>query len=682
MIMLRRPLTTLALLSVSCALVLAQAAGKPPATPPAQDPQQPVFRTRVDSISVDASVTDKNGQPVIDLKAEDFEIREAGKLQTVETFRLIQIPENEPVGVEAAQPILSESQMARETANPENRLFIIFLDDYHTRKGNSLHVRQQLASFVSTLGPHDLVALMYPLSPASTAIFSREHEGTAQGIMHFIGRKMEYDPQNAYERQFVNQPPEVQEQIRNDLVIGTMKSTCSMLSTLREGRKTVVYVSEGLSGNVPMGAHTTGTGFPSRPTTLTPAQQQAIANQQLSQEFFNTTDLLSRMRDVFSICSRSNTSIVALDPRGLATGEFGAADQVSQDQDRRALQDTTDTLRILADETNGRAIIGTNDPLPALKKMVHELSAYYLLGYTSTLAPRDGKFHEIQVKVNRKDVEVRAKKGYWAYTEDEVKKAAAGPKPGPPEEIAEALGELAGVVEPTSHHRVGLWIGAVRGDTERPQITVVWEAAAGSPDTPADRVERVSLTVTAAGGEVLFQGPVARDQAVYTPTGRVTFAAPAGPMRIKMAVENVRGQRLDNEDITEVVPDLTTAAATITAPQVFRARTALDITRLRTSTTALPTVTRQFSRTERLFLRFEAYGPAGTLPEVSMRWLNKMGDPLGTPPPVALANKPNPNQFETDISLAPFPSGDYLLEITATTGNDKTVKIIGFRITG
>jgi hypothetical protein len=97
----------------------------------------------------------------------------------------------------------------------------------------------------------------------------------------------------------------------------------------------------------------------------------------------------------------------------------------------------------------------------------------------------------------------------------------------------------------------------------------------------------------------------------------------------------------------------------------------------------MPTVTRQFSRTERLFLRFEAYGPAGTLPQVTMRWLNKMGDPLTAPPPVATANKPNPNQFESDLSLAGLPlGGDYLLEITATTGADKTVKIVGFRITG
>src|SRR5580765_8523566 len=237
--MIRRPLTILALLAMSCAFVLAQGTAKPPTPPPPQDPQQPTFRTRVDSVSVDASVTDKNGQPVNDLKAEEFEIREAGKLQAIETFRLIQIPENEPTGGEPAQPILSESQMARETANPENRLFVIFLDDYHTRVGNSLHVRQQLAQFVHNLSPHDLVALMYPLSPASSATFSRDHDGTANGIMHFVGRKYDYKALNPYEMQYQNQPPEVLEQMRNDLVIGTMKSTCAMLSTLREGRKTI-----------------------------------------------------------------------------------------------------------------------------------------------------------------------------------------------------------------------------------------------------------------------------------------------------------------------------------------------------------------------------------------------------------------------------------------------------------
>ena len=51
-----------------------------------------------------------------------------------------------------------------------------------------------------------------------------------------------------------------------------------------------------------------------------------------------------------------------------------------------------------------------------MKQIVADSSAYYLLGYNSTQAPQDGKFHEIKVRVKRSGTEVRARKGYWALT--------------------------------------------------------------------------------------------------------------------------------------------------------------------------------------------------------------------------------------------------------------------------
>jgi len=680
--MIRRPSMILCALVAVGAGLAAQGRGSAPPPPP-QD-QQPTFRARVDSVSVDAAVTDKNGQPVTDLKAEDFEIREAGKVQQIETFRLIQIPENEPIGPEAAPAILSSSDMAREAANPANRLFIIFLDDYHTRLGNSLNVRQQLAAFVSRLSSRDLVAIMYPLSSVMGATFTRDHDGTAAALMQFKGRKYDYHPLNQYEESISNQPPEVQEQIRNELVIGTLKSTCALTATLREGRKTVLFISEGLAATLPPGAYVTNNRFPTTPTPVptTPQQQaaqQQAAQRQTSQEFFRATDLLTRQRDVYQICTRGNTSVYSLDPRGLATGEFGAADVVNQDADRRVLLEATDSLRILADETNGKAIIGTNNPLPDLKKMIHELSSYYLMSYTSNVAPRDGKFHEIQVKVNRKDVEVKARKGYWAYSEEEVRRASAPVRSGPPAEVSEALDDLAVIVEPTSRHTVGLWLGAVRGEDERARVTLVWETSAGIPDLIAVRPEQVVLTITSANGEVLFKGPVPRDQSSYMPAGQVTFPAPPGPMRIKMSVENARGQRLDNEDVTETVPDMSGTGMTIANPQVFRARTAFEVGTLRKSTTAVPIVTRMFSRTERLLMRFEVYGPGAAPPQVEMRLLNKMGEAIRTLPPVTT---PRANVFEAEVQLSSYPPGDYLIEIAATVGSEKTVRLMGIRVTG
>src|SRR5690348_4444864 len=56
----------------------------------AADPQA-TFRARIDSVMVDAAVTDKQGNPVTGLTAEDFEIKENNKVQTVETFKYIAI---------------------------------------------------------------------------------------------------------------------------------------------------------------------------------------------------------------------------------------------------------------------------------------------------------------------------------------------------------------------------------------------------------------------------------------------------------------------------------------------------------------------------------------------------------------------------------------------------------------
>ena len=72
---------------------------------------------------------------------------------------------------------------------------------------------------------------------------------------------------------------------------------------------------------------------------------------------------------------------------------------------------------MLADNTDGRAIVNRNDLAVGMKQIIRDASGYYLLGYNSTQAPTDGKFHEIEVNVKRRGVDVRARKGYWAYTD-------------------------------------------------------------------------------------------------------------------------------------------------------------------------------------------------------------------------------------------------------------------------
>ena len=666
----------IALLSVPL-LALAVGAQTPPPQTPTPQAQQPTFRTRIDSVSVDVVVTDKDGKAVKDLTQDDFEVRESNKPQTIDTFKLITLSDAANLDPTTIREIHSLEDQARETARPDVRLFAIFLDDYHVRRGNSLRIREQLARFTDQLGPRDLVAIMYPLTPISAITFTQSPASTAQALMNFEGRKYDYTPKNAYEERLSYQPPAVIERYRNDQTISALRSLCTYLGTLRDGRKTVLFVSEGMSGTLPSGVSTRGT-VP-RPGINSNAPSPLSSQMEDSVAAFNNIDLLNEMQDVFAAAARGNTSVYTLDPRGLATSEFDMADTVASENDRRTLNESIDSLRILADQTDGRPIVGTNNPSIGLKQMVQDSSSYYLLGYSSTHSAPDGKFHEISVRVKKRGLDVRARKGYWAYSAEDVARAtgkAAAAASGPPPEIEEALSTIA---DRPPGRAVQLWLGAERGSTEKAKVTLAWEAlAVGAAADPADVVDHVTVTANSIYGDVLFKGTVPRDPQALRPSGRVSFDAPAGGVQVSVVAENAKGMRLDHDETMLEVPDFTAAGPLITTPIVFRGRTARDMQQIRASAAPVPAATRIFSRTERLLVRFQAYGPGGTTPTITMRLLNNQGKVMAPlPAPTKLDSG-----FEAEIGLGALQPSDYLIEIVADTGGTTTKSLIAVRITG
>ena len=88
---------------------------------------------------------------------------------------------------------------------------------------------------------------------------------------------------------------------------------------------------------------------------------------------------MTDLREVFDIANRQNTSIYAVDPRGLAAFEYDINEGVGSKVDRRGLESSMDSLRVLADNTDGRAIVNT---APILRRLSsHRDSALYLIGY-------------------------------------------------------------------------------------------------------------------------------------------------------------------------------------------------------------------------------------------------------------------------------------------------------------
>jgi VWFA-related protein len=667
----------------------AAAGGQAGAQGGAQEQSQPVFRTGINFVRVDAIVTDKQGNPVMDLTQADFEVTEDGKSQSIETFRLIQVSGQPEPGAERPREIRSEFDQENEAQRDDVRIFVFFMDDYHVRRGASMAVREPLIKFIrNNLGPLDMIGIMYPLMPVTLLSLTRNHEAIIREIEKFDGRKFDYRPKNQFEEQYSQYPAEVVERVRNQVSLSALEGLAVKLGSLREGRKAIVLVSEGYSNYLPPQlrdpvAEMQGMGNAAR---RRPGLGDGSYAEQRKQ-FFDDLDVLNEIKEVFSAANRSNTAIYALDPRGLAVFEFDINEGVGGQIDRSSLQTTQDSLRVLADETDGRAIVNRNDLEGGLKQVVRDSSAYYLLGYNSTQAPTDGKFHEIKVKVKRSGLQVRARKGYWALTVEETARATAPPKP----EVEKGLTEALANVSSQSASRgklIRTWIGTGPGDSGKSRVTFVWEPVPPVPgEQRRDSAARLSLIAAGADGRAYYRGKVPPDEAPAVDSGGVAsgrssaveFDATPGRMQLRLSVEGVSGQMIDSDVLDLVVPDYTAPQVTLTTPQVLRARTAIEVRQFNANPNAVPAAEREFRRTERLLIRFSAIAPGTETPETAVRLLNRAGQRMSDLPtqPVAGAEA---TRLQVDLPLAGLPAGEYVVEVKSSAGGSEAKQFIGFRV--
>ena len=87
---------------------------------------------------------------------------------------------------------------------------------------------------------------------------------------------------------------------------------------MREGRKSVIFVSEGFTALLPPQMRRADASAPDNPIQSAAAAGAQDSSQQITAEWFGQTDVYSRMREVIDTANRNNTSFYALDPRGLA----------------------------------------------------------------------------------------------------------------------------------------------------------------------------------------------------------------------------------------------------------------------------------------------------------------------------------------------------------------------------
>jgi VWFA-related protein len=588
----------------------------------AQDPPQPVFRTGVRVVRVDVSVSGKGGRPVTDLVASDFTLQEDGVPQTIDTAQYLELDGHRLADSDSLR-IRSQDHAEVEAAREDVRLFAIFLDDYHIdrRPVITQPLRRALLAFLDRLGPADLAVWMDPLTPLSALRFTRDYEEIKAVIRKFEGRQGEVFP--------VKSPAEEEQlsarnvrMIRAEVTLSALAALVTRLGNLREGRKSVLFVSQG------------------------PVLR-----------FGFDGDVEPTMQEVLQAANRGNVTIHVFDPRGLGGEGFGSRD----------------TLFRLAGETGGREIINTNGFDQGLERVLADSSAYYLLGYTPARPEDDGKFHKISVKVKRSGVDVLARKGYWAPDPKDVARAAeAAATPGTPG-VSEALAPMA---VSSAGRVVDEWVGVAFGSDGRPRLLVTWEPSAGPAGSAAGAVahldiERVGLP---GGGGV----PQSIRSASGAPAeGAVAvFDVEPGEVALRFTARLDNGSTADRWIRKFEVSDPRQVPLALGTPILRRARSPLELRAIRDGAATAPSAARAFRRTDRVLVEVACVGTRAPEATLQVELLNRGGQRLAELP----AAVPERGVTRFELPVGSLVHATYVMRVSAVAGDQRVERLEAFEV--
>lgn len=629
-----------------------------------QVPSPPVFRGGTTFVSVDVYPR-LDGAFVDGLGVDDFQVFEDGVPQRVESFQIIRNEPN-PADGERRDPN-TQADSDTQAADPRNRVFVVYLDLRHTTIAGSHYARQPVVDFLTrTIGRNDLFGVLTQEVPVGQLVFARRTETLEAELVKYwpwgqLDRSAD-ELRTPLERRLavceaLTPPGErgapLVELSRDDLLMTSLEHLVRRLGDLRDERKNVLFISEGwvprgprpdlLNATVSQGdIPAVGVGPGGRigiGNTMQPYKEdRAWCDSEIAR--LASIDFEKRFLALLEAAVQANVSFYPVDVGGLRT------------QPTRA----TDTLRTLAENTDGFAVVSTNDLVGSVRRINDDLSAFYLLGYHSTNPAANGRFRKIEVKVARPDVRVSARRGYLAPTAEMAAAAAAPRVSTGPSAVDEAIGRLA----------------FARADTE------LFVSAVPVPDglhvvveLPVDVAARdgwkdgatVQATATGGGGRTASAGAAieagARVAALTIPDAGTT----PGTWQVAVQAEG-RDQRL-NRRVEIDVP----AARLVGQALAWRAASS-------PRAPLRPLADARLTRIERLRVEWPVMASAET--HVA-RLLDRSGKPLGQPLPVT-SLAPDRQAVAVDLPMSALPEGDYVIELVATRAGESERRLLPFRV--
>jgi len=616
--------------AIACASVLVQlgvpsfAQQSQPQPPSPQDAQgqtkPPASSIRVTSELVLANVVvrDKKGNLIRDLKKEDFTLFEDGKKQQISTFDFENVDQVEAAGgaektitgetAETAGPAGVLKKSDAPVMNARDRRVIVLYFDFSAMEPDQIdrcvesakkYINGQMRSAdivalvsLSTNMRVDLdftddktkiLSVLSSYSSGSGEGFAMGDTGSAEGAAETGGS---FTPDDTDYNTF-----------SADWKLLALQSTMQALGKI-EQKKSLIYFSNGISQ----------TG----------------------------TDNQSALRAATAAAVKNNVSIYPVDVRGLQAfppgGEAQSASLHGQSAYNGAavLNDLSgnaasqETLSTLAADTGGKAFFDSNDFSGVFTQVQKDSSAYYVLGFTSTNPLKDGHYRRLKVQVNRADVKLEFRPGYYsgrdyqhlnradreAQLEDEL--AAELPQTDVPLYAGTAYFR-----QDDSHYYLAVSL-VVPGsqipfvqekDKDNATIDIIGEVRLG--DKGRVPVGQLRDTVKLA---VDSTQQVRRKNVQYN-TG---FVLAPGNYHLKFIVRENQTGRMGSFETDVQVPDLRKAPlrmssvvlSSLRAPVTNAPKKKGTNPLIQDQTQLVPNVTHVFTRDQHLYLQYEIYDPA------------------------------------------------------------------------
>lgn len=626
--------------------------------------QQPfVLTVNSDLVLTNVVVRDKKtGAVVRGLTAKDFTILENGKPQHISSFDFESVDEAAPLNeatINGQSIFNAKTGVARPEELRDHRLIVLFFDLTSMQPEDIERAQEAAQHYINKqMQPADIVAVVSLDTDLSLdQDFTQNKKLLLDAVNRYSGASSSglqsgaTSTTNQVEDATAFSPDESEfNDLNTDRELFAITTIAKSLSGITE-KKSMLYFSGGI-------------------------QRDGIENQ-------------ASLRSAINSAVRANLSIYSVDARGLeAIGPLGDASTGSlrgaNGYNGTALQNNLDSnfntqevMDTLSSDTGGKAFFDSNDFSPAFQQIQHDTSAYYVLGFRSTDPRRDGRYRRLSIKVDRSDVKIEYRRGYYApadfkhsnrqdreqQLEDQLASDLPATDVGVYLEAWYFRTDETHYYIPISIVVPGSQIPFVRGgDRDKATLDVIGEVKDASGRMIGQARQTVKLSIDSS--------QQVRQKNVEYSTG---FNLPMGKYHLKFVVRENETGRMGSFETDINVPDLRKTplkmSSVVLASQRITVPKRDDNPMVHDGEELVPNLPHVFRQNQHLYFLYEVYLPDKT-PKArvltSIEFLKNGVKAFETPLIQATqVNEPNRSAivFQFDVPLTNFKPGQYTCQI-------------------